>query len=168
MAAGNNQYKDRLFTFLFGSEENRAWTLSLYNAINNSDYKDPSLIEITTIRDIMFLGMQNDISFLVSDEMDLFEQQSSYNPNMPLRMMEYACHLFDKYIKQHRLNKYSSKLLRLPAPRLVVFYNGTVDQPDEKILRLSDSFPKDKNSDIEVRVRMLNINYGKNRKLMED
>ena len=145
MAADNNQYKDRLFIFLFGSEENRAWTLSLYNAINNSDYKDPSLIEITTIRDIMFLGMQNDLSFLVFDEMDLFEQQSSYNPNMPLRMMEYTCHLFDKYIKQRRLNKYSSRLLRLPAPRLVVFYNGTADQPDEKILRLSDSFPEGKN-----------------------
>ena len=87
MAAVNTQYKDRLFIFLFGSEENRAWTLSLYNAINNSDYKDPSLIEITTIRDIMFLGMQNDLSFLVFDEMDLFEQQSSYNPNMPLRII---------------------------------------------------------------------------------
>ena len=87
MAADNNQYKDRLFIFLFGSEENRAWTLSLYNAINNSEYKDPSLIEITTIRDIKFLGMQNDLSFLVFDEMDLFEQQSSYNPNMPLRII---------------------------------------------------------------------------------
>ena len=87
MAAVNTQYKDRLFIFLFGSEENRAWTLSLYNAINNSEYKDPSLIEITTIRDIKFLGMQNDLSFLVFDEMDLFEQQSSYNPNMPLRII---------------------------------------------------------------------------------
>ena len=87
MAAVNTQYKDRLFIFLFGSEENRAWTLSLYNAINNSEYKDPSLIEITPIRDIMFPGMQNDLSFLVFDEMDLFEQQSSYNPNMPLRII---------------------------------------------------------------------------------
>ena len=38
MAADNIRYKDRLFTFLFGSEENKAWTLSLYNAVNNSDF----------------------------------------------------------------------------------------------------------------------------------
>lgn len=58
MASDNIRYKDRLFTFLFGSEENKAWTLSLYNAINNTDYKDPSIIEITTIKEIMYMGMK--------------------------------------------------------------------------------------------------------------
>ena len=167
MTADNIQYKDRLFTFLFGSEEHKEWTLSLYNAVNGSDYTDPSAIEITTIREIMYLGMRNDISILVSYEMNLFEQQSTFNPNTPLRMMQYAGNLFEKYIKQRKLNKYSTKLLKLPAPRLVVFYNGTADQPDEVILKLSDSFPKGSKSDIEVQVRMLNINYGKNQKLME-
>ena len=38
------EYKDRLFTFIFGSNENRAWTLSLYNAVNGSNYTDPSKI----------------------------------------------------------------------------------------------------------------------------
>lgn len=106
MAADNTQYKDRLFNFLFGSEENRAWTLSLYNAVNKSNYTDPSLIEITTIKEIMYLGMQNDTSFLISDEMDLYEQQSSYNPNMPLRLMQYAGNLYEKYIRQTKQNKY--------------------------------------------------------------
>ena len=167
MAADNIQYKDRLFTFLFGSEENKAWTLSLYNAVNNSDYKDPSAIEITTIRGIMYMGMQNDVSILVTDEMNLWEQQSTFNPNTPLRMMQYAGNLFEKYIKQRKLNKYSSKQLKLPTPKLVAFYNGTADQPDEMILKLSDSFPKGSKPDIEVQVRMLNINYGKNQKLLE-
>ena len=57
--------------------------------------------------------------------------------------------------------------VRLPVPRLVVFYNGTQEQPDEQILKLTDSFPEDKESDIEVRVRMLNVNYGRNRELLE-
>ena len=67
----NIQYKDRLFSFLFGSEENKAWTLSLYNAVNGSSYDDPNEIEITTIKEIMYLGMRNDVSFLISDEMNL-------------------------------------------------------------------------------------------------
>ena len=57
--------------------------------------------------------------------------------------------------------------MRLPVPKLVTFYNGTRDQPDETILRLSDSFPENAEADIEVRVRMININYGRNKKLLE-
>ena len=104
MAESNVQYKDRLFNFLFGSEENKAWTLSLYNAVNGSNYTDPSAIEITTVREVMYLGMHNDTSFLISDEMDLYEQQSSYNPNMPLRMLQYTGNLFEKYVKQRKQN----------------------------------------------------------------
>lgn len=163
----NRMYKDRLFNFLFGSEENKAWTLSLYNAVNKSAYTDPSAIEITTIREVMYLGMHNDISFLILETMNLYEQQSTYNPNMPVRFLEYAGNLYDKYMKQRRLNKYGGALLSLPAPRFVVFYNGTAEQPDEKLLRLSDSFPDAEEYDIEVKVRMLNVNYGRNRALLE-
>ena len=128
MAEDSVQYKDRLFNFLFGSEENKEWTLSLYNAVNGSNYTDSSAIEITTIKEVMYLGMHNDTSFLISDEMALYEQQSSYNPNMPLRLMQYAGNLYEKYIKQRNLNKYGSTLIKLPVPKLVVFYNGTKER----------------------------------------
>ena len=167
MPSDNNQYKDRLFNFLFGSEENKAWTLSLYNAVNGSDYDDPSAIEITTIKEVMYLGMHNDVSFLIAEEMTLYEQQSSFNPNMPLRLLQYAGNLYEKYVKQNRLNKYGTALLPLPVPKLVVFYNGTTEQPDEKILKLSDSFPEGSDPDIDVRVRMLNVNFGRNQGLLE-
>ena len=166
MAADNNQYKDRLFNFLFGSEENKEWTLSLYNAVNGTSYTDPSVIEITTIKEVMYLGMHNDVSFLISDEMDLYEQQSTYNPNMPLRMLQYAGNLYEKYIEQNRLNKFGSKILKLPVPKLVVFYNGIGDEPDEKFLQLSESFPEGAKSDIEVKVRMLNVNAGRNKQIL--
>ena len=166
MSADNPQYKDRLFNFLFGSEENKAWTLSLYNAVNGSAYTDPSVIEITTIREVMYLGMHNDVSFLIADDMTLYEQQSTYNPNMPLRLLQYAGNLYEKYVKERKMNKYGSDLLELPVPKLVVFYNGRKDQPDEKMLYLSDSFPKGAESDIEVRVRMLNVNFGRNQELL--
>lgn len=166
MAEINEEYKDRLFSFIFGQEKNRAWTLELYNAVNGSDYQDPAEIEITTIREVLYLGMRNDVSFMISDEMNLYEQQSTYNPNMLVRQLQYCGYLYEKYIKEKKLNKYGSRLLTLPVPRLVVFYNGTQNEPDEKILRLSDSFPEGADADVEVRVRMVNINYGRSPKLL--
>ena len=160
MPATQREYRDRLFTFIFGSEEHRDWTLSLYNAVNGSDHGDPGDVEITTIREVLYLGMHNDVSFLLADEMSLYEQQSSYNPNMPLRMLQYACSLYEKHLRGHGLNKYGKRLLALPAPRLVVFYNGRDDVPEEGELRLSDSFADGAEADIEVRVRLVNVNPG--------
>ena len=167
MALDRTQYKDRLFNYLFGAEENKEWTLSLYNAVNRSNYTDANAIQITTIREVMYLGMHNDVSFLIDGSMQLFEQQSSYNPNIPLRLLQYTGNLFEKYIKENKLNKYGSSVLELPVPKYVVFYNGESDQPDEKTLRLSDSFPAGAKSDIKVTVRMLNINAGRNKELLE-
>ncbi len=66
MPAARTEYRDRLFSFIFGSEEHREWTLSLYNAVNGTCYDDPGQIVITTIRDVLYLGMHNDVSFLIS------------------------------------------------------------------------------------------------------
>lgn len=166
----NRRHKDRLFSFLFGGEENKEWTLSLYNAVNGSDYADANQIEITTIEDAVYMGMKNDISFLLHGQMSLWEQQSSFNPNMPVRELMYMGKLYDKYIHRHGLNIYGKTTVELPLPKLVVFYNGTDRQEDDTLLRLSDAFAggaRAEESDIEVRVRMLNINKGHNRKLME-
>ena len=164
----NHESKDRLFTFIFGSEQNKVWTLSLYNAINGSDYDDPELIVFNTIKDFLYVGMKNDTSFILSDQLNVYEHQSTYNPNMPLRMMDYAGHVYSGYISKNNYNKYGTTLIRLPVPKLAVFYNGTTDAPDETILKLSDSFPEDRrnDADIEVRVRMLNINHGRNKSIM--
>jgi len=167
MAAVKTEYKDRLFNFIFGREENKEWTLSLYNAVNGSSYTNPDDIKINTIREILYLGMRNDVSFLISGDLNLYEQQSSYNPNMPVRLLQYAGHLFESYITENKLNKYGSKLIELPVPKLVVFYNGTKEMPDEQILKLSDSFPEGAASDIEVRVRVINVNHGRNLQTLE-
>lgn len=166
---GNREYKDRLFNFIFGREENREWTLSLYNAINGSDYTDASLIEFNTLGDVLYMGMKNDTSFILSNRMSVYEHQSSYNPNMPVRMLEYVGKLYSGYITKNKVNKYGSTQIMLPVPKLVVFYNGTTDKDDEVILKLSDAFNENHRveADIEVRVRMLNVNYGHNAKLME-
>lgn len=165
----NDKYKDRLFVFIFGREENKEWTLSLFNAVNGSDYVDPSLIEFNTLDDFLYMGMKNDVSFLVSYQMNLFEHQSSYNPNMPLRMLGYTGQLYSKYIADKGENEYGSTIIKLPVPKLIVFYNGKRNVEDEVILKLSDSFDEEhrEESDIEVRVRMININYGRNKALLK-
>ncbi len=166
----SREHKDRLFNFIFGRPENSKWTLSLYNAVNGSSYQDETKIEFNTLEDYLYVGMKNDTSFLFAGYVSLYEHQSTYNPNMPLRMMQYISAMFEAYISSNDLDKYGEELLQIPTPKLVVFYNGTKDEPDEKILRLSDSFTENTrmNADIEVKVRMLNINYGRNKKLMDD
>ena len=167
MPTVNRKYMDRLFCFIFGSEENKAWTLSLYNAVNGSQYTDPEKIQITTIKDVLYLGMRNDVSFLLSGEMNLYEQMSTYNPNMPLRFLQYSGSLYEQFLTHASLNKYGSSIIQLPVPKLIVFYNGQRDVEDDIYLYLEDSFPKDSDPDIRVRVRMININHGKNRRILE-
>lgn len=159
------EHKDRVFKFLFGNPERPEWTLNLYNAINGSDYNNPEDIQYTTIEEAVYLGMKNDVSFIILDEMHLWEHQSSYNPNMPMRFFIYAAKLYEKYIAGSEYYQYSSKIQSAPCPKCICFYNGAVKQPERKVLRLSDAF--DGESDIEVQVTMLNINYGKNKALMK-
>ena len=162
----NDQHKDRLFKFLFGNPEHLDWTLSLYNAVNGSSYDNPDDIRFNTIEEALYLGMKNDVSFIIMNELHLWEHQSSYNPNMPMRFFIYASKLYEKYItdSDNDYYPYSSSLQTVPCPKCICFYNGTGRQPDRKILRLSSAFGG--RSDIEVKVTMLNINYGHNAELM--
>ena len=168
MAVATEEYKDRLFCFIFGSPEHKDWTLSLYNAVNGTSYTDPEMITIATLTQVLYMGMKDDVALLISDELDLYEHQSSFNPNMPLRLMQYCSNIYETLITMRKQNKYSSKLIPLPVPKLVTFYNGQTDQPEEKILRLSDSFPESTRaeSDIQVCVRMININPGRNMEMV--
>ena len=80
----NRTYKDSLFRFIFkgDNEKSRRWLLSLYNALRGSNYEDTSQLEITTLEDVIYISVKNDLSFLINDEMYLFEHQSTVNPNM--------------------------------------------------------------------------------------
>ena len=166
MAQANREYKDRLFKFIFGNPDNRDWTLSLYNAINGSSYTDASQIRYTTIEDAVYMNMKNDVSFLVADTMSFYEQQASFNPNMPMRFLIYAGMVYAKYISQaDSYHPYSTAQQKAPTPRCVCFYNGETEREDRVVLDLKDAF--DREADIDVRVTMLNVNYGRNRALME-
>ena len=175
----NRKYKDTLFRKVFNNKKD---LLSLYNALNNTEHMDESLITINTIEDAIYIGYKNDISFIINSELNLYEHQSSVNPNMPVRGLIYFAELYKGYIDQNNLLIYNERLVKLPFPRYVVFYNGTEDEPEEQELRLSDSFVQVPEGEaqrtdiveaeankpsVEVTVQLLNINYGCNQELLE-
>lgn len=160
MCYANREYKDRLFKFIFGNPANKQWTLELYNAINNSEYKDPEEIQITTLNNVVYMSMKNDISFLIADTMNFYESQSTYNPNMPMRYLIYAGLVYNTYAKnaKNHINLYSSTLQKFPAPRFICFYDGLQTAPEKTVLSLEDAFSADSHPDISIRVTMFNIN----------
>ena len=159
----NRSYKDRLFKIIF---EDKKELLSLYNALTGKNYQNPDELEINTIDDVIYMHLKNDMSFILDDWQNLFEQQSTFNPNQPLRGFFYFADLYK--VKYFGKKIYSTRLLKIPTPQYIVFYNGTTSMPDRKELRLSDAFQQPTaQPDIEVVAHMLNINYGHNKELLE-
>ena len=161
--SGNRTYKDRLFRLLFSDKQT---LLELYNALNQTHYKDPEDLELTTLDDVLYMKMKNDVSMLISSHLCLYEHQSTFNPNMPLRGLLYFAELYRQIAGSKHL--YSTRLIPLPTPVYFVFYNGNQDIGEEKVLRLSDAFQHgNEQSKMELEAHMININYGHNKELME-
>lgn len=162
----NRQYKDRLFKLVFNNKED---LLQLYNAINDTNYNNPEDIEINTLEDVVYMGMKNDISFLLTDILNLYEHQSTFSPNLPLRGLLYFARLYQKIIGNEK-KIYSGKLIQLPYPQFIVFYNGTMEEPERQVLELSNAFPNGSNKEnaaLNCKAIVLNINLGYNKKVME-
>ena len=105
----NRNYKDRLFRLAFQEKKD---LLDLYNAVSGRQYTNPDDLIITTLADAIYLGMKNDISFLVSDVLNLYEHQSSFNPNMPVRGLNYFADTYREYIDRNGFDIYGEKLSR--------------------------------------------------------
>ena len=159
----NRLYKSRLFVMIF--EEKRK-LLELYNAVSGKHYEDPELLEINTLENAIYMSMRNDLSFLIDARLSLYEHQSTYSPNLPLRFLLYLADLLSGMTRDENL--YGSRKVLIPPPRFVVFYNGEEEQPDRKILKLSDLYAvEEEKPRLELEVVLLNINQGHNKELME-
>jgi hypothetical protein len=128
-------------------------------------------LTVTTLENIIYLGYKNDVSFLIDRQLCLVEQQSTWNPNAPLRGVLYFSRLYREFIAKNGMDLYGTKQLELPFPCYLIFYNGTAERPAREVLKLSSSFPtptgKDMLPALECQALVLNINYGKNLELME-
>ena len=163
----NRKYKDRLFRFIFSDKGN---LLQLYNAINDSHYNNSDDLVITTIDDVVYMGMKNDLSFIIDDVMSLYEHQSTYSPNLPLRGLFYFSAMYRNYIEPMKQKLYTDSPLRIPFPVYLAFYNGSMEEPERKEILLSDLFiqnGKGMQPALECTALLLNINVGHNQKLME-
>ena len=166
----NREFKDRLFKLIFGNPLHKDWTLELFNALNDTNFTDPDAIEFNTIEDAVYMGMKNDVSFILMGTMNFFEQQSTLDRGVPVRFLSYFSMALNKQLKMEEessRNKYGQR--EIPIPTCVCFYNGLRDQEDKTILRLSDCFKKipqlNIRPSVEVTVTMININYGRNSEL---
>ena len=163
MTKVNRTYKDTLFRLLFNDRKN---LLSLYNAVNHTNYTNEEDLEINTLENAIYLKMKNDVSFVLNFYLNLYEHQASLNPNMPLRDLFYVSDLLQAITADE--NIYSSSLISIPTPRFVVFYNGAADMPEKMVLRLSDSFShREEEPELELKVVVYNINKEMNQDLLE-
>jgi len=161
--AVNRNYKDTLFRMIFKEKDK---LLSLYNAVNGTQYKDVGDLRVNTLENAVYLTMKNDISFVFDFYLNLYEHQSTYNGNMPLRNLLYIARVFEDEIGDQSL--YTAKVVRIPTPTFIVFYNGLDEKPEQWVEKLSLAFEKEvEHPRLELEVLMLNVNYGKNQEIME-
>ncbi|MBQ6875555.1 MAG: hypothetical protein IJN46_04865 [Lachnospiraceae bacterium] len=171
----NHRYKDTVFRMIF---KEKSALLSLYNALNGTNYQNPDELEVNTMENAIYLGKKNDISFVIDSRLNLYEHQSTFNPNMPMRDLFYVSALYSKLTMG--MDLYSRRSIEVPFPQFIVFYNGTEEQPEKKLLKLSDLYSETGRnylkeayasdqlfSRLELDVLMLNINKGYNQELKD-
>ena len=159
----NRKYKDTVFRMLFSDREN---LLSLYNAVNGTSYDNPEELEIVTLENAIYMGMKNDLAFIIDTGLFLYEHQSTYNPNIPLRDLFYISSEYQKLVVHKSL--YASTLQKIPEPNFLVFYNGTEKKEDRWVNYLSEAYETGTGErNLELKVITLNINEGHNGELME-
>ena len=158
---GKRNYKDSLFRNIF---KDKRRLCSLYRALSGEDVS-PDDITINTLRGTFFNDIKNDISFNVGNRMViLIEHQGSWNPNMPLRMLWYIGKLYRRQIDADIA--YRSTLVKIPAPRFYVLYNGTKEEPEYQRMKLSDAFAAESTS-LELTADTYNINFNEGKKLLD-
>ena len=168
----NTHYKDTVFRLLFSD---KARLLSLYNALSERRCDNIDELKVVTLKDAIYMEVKHDIAFLIGTDIHMYEHQSTINPNMPLRFLEYIASEYQRLTDKRSI--YSRKLVKLPTPHFVVFYNGIESTPDHSVLKLSASFEGASSSDVpegegkqptlELLVDVYNINAGHNGALQE-
>ncbi|MGP1438330.1 MAG: Rpn family recombination-promoting nuclease/putative transposase [Treponema sp.] len=161
----NRQYKDSVFVDLFTYYED--YIVSLYNALSGKKLSENTHVENLNLKNSLYTNIRNDVSFLIDNIiLVLIEHQSTINKNMPLRLLLYVAEIY-KNILDEKI-RYSREQQYIPTPIFYVLYNGKEAYPEESVLHLSDAFKvKGKEIQLQLDVKVININNGKNEKLMK-
>ena len=168
MKRHNRRYKDSVFADLFGEDKNAKKNfLALYNTLYAANYHSTSILKNIRLKQTMYMSFANDVSYLVDNKIIvLAEHQSTVNPNMPLRCLEYVTRLYEHI--QNPRERYSRTLKKIPMPAFYVFYNGVEKLPAKQMLKLSDSFiMQSETVNLELVVKLININYDKDSQILK-
>ena len=168
MSKNKRNYKDSVFVDLFSEDEKAKENfLSLYNALHDTALEDTEQLKNIRLDQVLYMTFYNDVSYLVGNKIIvLAEHQSTINPNMPLRCLEYVSRLYETLFESKE--KYSRKLLNVPTPEFYVFYNGEEPFPCDKTLKLSDAFiEKTTETSLDLIVKVININRQNRHPILE-
>ena len=169
MSTANRKYKDSVFVDLFSEDEKAKENfLSLYNALHGTKLTAVGKLKNIRLEQVLYMAFYNDVSYLVDNRIIvLAEHQSTINPNMPLRCLEYIGRLYETLFESKE--KYSRKLLNIPTPEFYVFYNGEEPYPSDKILKLSEAFiERGTETNLELTVKVININRQNRHPVLEN
>ncbi|MCL2214032.1 MAG: Rpn family recombination-promoting nuclease/putative transposase [Treponema sp.] len=166
----NRKHKDSVFSALFSMPE---VLRELYSAIEGIDVPKDAIININTLSDVLYMCQINDISFTIDDRIVvLIEHQSTINNNVPVRLLMYIAHVYEKILERDKL--YHKKQIEIPIPEFFILYNGTEPYPDHTVLKLSTAFKNIKNLKLyqdslplELIVHVYNINQGRNSEILK-
>jgi len=166
----NRNYMDSVFSALFGHPD---VLRELYSAIEGIAIPPDTPVSINTLTDVLYKGQINDLSFTIDNRLViLIEHQSTINENLPLRLLMYITHVYEKIVNRRKL--FQATLEKIPAPEFIVLYNGKHKYPDYEELKLSDAF-KDVDGlkafnnvaiPLELIVKVYNINCGHNSEIL--
>ena len=163
MSNGNREFKSDVFSMLM---EIKKYAMSVYNCLNDTNFTNLDDLEVHTLDKGVSLTVRNDAAFVVDASLSIYEHQSTVCPNMPVRNLIYYTTIVSKLLKKK--NIYGKKLIKIPIPKFVVFYNGDEEQPEEYDMKLSDAFEKETdNPELELVCKVYNINFGKNKDLLD-
>ena len=145
--------KDSVFTLLFSEIGN---IRKLYqNLHNDADSYSDNDFKIITLENALINGQYNDLGFSVKGRLIiLVEAQSTFNPNMGVRLLMYIAKSYHDYIVENKLNIFGERLIKLPMPEFIVVYSGTARQ-DVNEIRLSDCFEAGTTTNIELIVKVI-------------
>ncbi|MFI3214915.1 MAG: hypothetical protein R3Y24_16515 [Eubacteriales bacterium] len=162
MVSVDRNYKNNIFNMVFSQREA---FLSLYNTVNHSNYTDVNQLEIKILNNAIYASYKNDVSYIIDCTLSLYEHQSTLNPNMPLRTLFYVSSQLSEMTKDDNL--FGTKIIKIPNPKFVCFYNGEKPLQDHIQWKLSESYQKEEEEyQLELIVDVYNINIGHNKEMM--
>ena len=164
--SSNREYKSDVFTMLMEIPE---YALEIYNVLNASSYEDPTQIRIMKLEKGVLLSIRNDASFVLDSYLNLYEHQSTYNPNMPLRFLIYFSNLMLELVNEQEYDLFGRKQIPIPTPKFVVFYNGLEPRPAREKMHLSDAYEhKEEKYELDLTCIVYNINPGYNKDIKKE